>query len=45
MSIDHIISGICNLKIEKVISICDNTSLLDYEHQFIGGLNVMDSKA
>ena len=32
MSVDHIISGICNSMIEKVILIGDNTTLLDYGH-------------
>ena len=30
MSIDHIISGICNSRIGKVILIGDNITLLDY---------------
>ena len=45
MSIDHIISGICNLRIREVILIGDNTTLLDYRHQFIGCLDVVDSKS
>ena len=32
MSIDHILSGICNSKIREVILIGDNTTLLYYEH-------------
>ena len=36
MSIDYIINGICNSRIGKVILIGDNTTLLDYEYQFIG---------
>ena len=31
MSIDHIISEICNSRIGEVILIDDNTTLLDYE--------------
>ena len=45
MSIDHIISEIYNSIIEKVILIGDNTILLDYKHQFMGSLLVMDSKS
>ena len=43
MSIDHIISEIFNLRIEKVILIGNNTILLEYKHQFIGSLHVVDS--
>ena len=32
MSINHIISGICNSIIEEVILMGDSTTLLDYEH-------------
>ena len=32
MSFDHLISEIYNLRIEEVILIVDNTTLLDYEH-------------
>ena len=32
MSVDHIISGIYNLRIEEVILIGDSTTLLDYKH-------------
>ena len=43
MSIDHIISGICNSRIGKVIWISDSTTLLDYGHQFMESLYVVDS--
>ena len=36
MSVDHIISRICNSRIGKVILIVDSTTLLKYEHQFMG---------
>ena len=45
MSIDHIISGICNSRIGEVILIGDNIVLLDYGHQFIGNLHAMDSRS
>ena len=45
MSIDHIISVICNSSIWEVILIGDNTTLLDYRYQFIGSLYAMDSKS
>ena len=45
MSIDHIISGICNSRIWEVILIDDNTTLLDYEHQFMGSLHAVDSSS
>ena len=45
MSIDHIISEICNLRIWKVILIGNNTTLLDYKYQFMGGLHTVDSKS
>ena len=38
MLIDHIISGICNSRIEEVILIGDSTTLLNYKHQFMGSL-------
>ena len=44
MSVDHIIIEIYNLRIWKVILIGDKTTLLDYGHQFIGSLHVVDSK-
>ena len=43
MSIDHIISGIYNSRIGNVILIGDNTTLLNYKHQFMGSLYVVDS--
>ena len=45
MSIDHIISGIYNSRIEEVILIGDNITLLDYEHQFMGSLYAVDNKS
>ena len=36
MLVDHIINEICNLRIKEVILIGDNTTLLDYRHQFMG---------
>ena len=45
MSIDHIISGIYDLRIEEVILIGDSTVLLDYGHQFIRNLHAMNSKS
>ena len=45
MSVDHIISGICNSRIKEVILIDDNTTLLDYKHQFIGSLHKLDNIA
>ena len=45
MLIDNIISGICNSRIRNVILIGDITTLLDYEHQFMGSLNVVDSRS
>ena len=44
MSIDHIISEICNPMIEEVIVIGDSTIFLDYKHQFIGSLHAEDSR-
>ena len=43
MSIDHMISEICNFKIEEVILIGDITILLDYEYQFMGSLHASRS--
>ena len=45
MSVDHIISEICNSRIEDVILISDITTLLDYGHLFMGSLHVMDSRS
>ena len=45
MLIGHLIKRIYNSRIEEVILISDNTTLLDYGHQFMEGLHVMDSKA
>ena len=45
MSADHIISGICNSNIGEVILIGDSTTLLDYEHQFMGSLHTVDSRS
>ena len=45
MSIDHIISGICNSRIGEVILIGYNTTLLDYGHRFMGSLHIMDSRS
>ena len=42
---DHIISDIYNSRIGKVILIDDSTTLLGYEHQFMGSLHVMDSRS
>ena len=42
MLVNHIISGICKSRIEEVILIDDNTTLLNYEHQFIGSLHTVD---
>ena len=44
MSIAHIISEICNLRIRKIILIGYSTTLLDYKHQFMGSLHALDSK-
>ena len=44
MLVDHIISRICNSRIRDVILIGDNTTLLDYEHQFMGSLHEVDSR-
>ena len=40
MSVDHIISEICN---SRIILIGDSTTLLDYEHQFMGSMHEGDS--
>ena len=45
MLVDHIISEICNSRIGEVILIGDNTTLLDYEHQFMGSLNVVNGRS
>ena len=44
MSVDHIISGIYNSSLGDVILIGDNTTLLDYDHSFMGSLHVVDSR-
>ena len=43
MSIDHMISEICNFKIEEVILIGDITILIDYKYQFMGNLHASRS--
>ena len=45
MSIDRIISGIYDSRIEEVILIGDSIVLLDYEHQFMRSLHVMNSRS
>ena len=45
MSIDHIISEICNSRIGDVILIGNNTMFLDYGHQFMGSLHAVDSRS
>ena len=45
MSINHIVSEICNSRIIEVILIGDNNTLLNYGHQFIEGLHVVDSNS
>ena len=45
MSIDHKISGIYNSRIGEVILIGGSTTLLDYEHQFMGSLDAMDGRS
>ena len=45
MSINYIISGICNSRIGEVILIGDKTSLLNYKHQFMRNLHVVDSRS
>ena len=42
MSVDHIISRICNSRIGEVILIGDSTTLLDYRHYFMGSLHAVD---
>ena len=37
-------SGIYNSGIEEIILIGDNITLLDYEHQFMRSLHVIDSR-
>ena len=43
MSIDHIVRRSC-VRIKEVILIGDNTTLLDYGHQFIRVLHVVGSR-
>ena len=43
MSIDYIISEICNSRIREVILIGDSPILLDYGHWFMGNLHSIDS--
>ena len=45
MSIDNIISEICNSIIKEVILIGDSTTLLDYRYQFMESLHVVDSRS
>ena len=45
MSIDQIISGIYISRIKEVILIYDNTTLLNYEHQFIENLHEVDGRS
>ena len=45
MLVDHITSGICNLRIGDVILIRENTTLLDYGHLSMGSLYAMASKS
>ena len=45
MLIDHIIRKICNSRIEEVIFISDNFTLLDYGYWFMQSLYVVDSRA
>ena len=45
MSIDHTISGIYNLRIKEIILIGDKTTLLEYKHQFMASLHVVDSRS
>ena len=45
MSVNQIISKIYNLRIWEVILIGDNTTLLDYEHWFMGSLYVVDGRS
>ena len=45
MLVDHITSGICNLRIGDVILISEKTTLLDYGHLSMGSLYAMASKS
>ena len=45
MSLDQIISEICNSRIWEVILIGDRTTLLDNRHQFMRSLHAMDSRS
>ena len=45
MSVAHIISRICNSRIGEVILIGDNTTMLDYIHQFMGSLHAINSRS
>ena len=45
MSVNHIISEICNSKIGEVILIGDNTTMLDYGHRFMESLHAMDNRS
>ena len=45
MLVDCIISEIYNLRIGEVTLIGDNTTLLNYRHQFMGSLHVIDSRS
>ena len=45
MSIDHTINEIYNSNIREVILIGDSTILLNYGHQFMGSLHVVDSRS
>ena len=44
MSVNHIINDICNSRIENVILIGDNTTLL-YGYQFMCSLHVVNNKS
>ena len=45
MSIDHTINEIYNSNIREVILIGDSTILLNYGHQFMGSLHIVDSRS
>ena len=45
MSVNHIISGIYNLRIGEVILIGEITTLLDYGQQFMGSLYTVNSRS
>ena len=45
MLIDHIIKRICNSRIIEVILKSNGTNLLDYIHQFMESLHVIDSRS